>query len=230
MKLSARLQAVADLALPDLPAADIGCDHAQLAAWWVHSGRVPRAVASDLRPGPLAQARASLEALGIEGVDVRLGSGLSTLAPGEAATIALAGMGGQLMVSLLEACPDVVRSARRIILQPNTAWGDVRRHLAGHGIALQAETLTDDGGHLYLTLAFDPTARGATWTEADIVLGPLLRRARPPLMQRWITQRRAHLQTLRQQLEQRLGAEHPRIAELTAEAAVLERAVDSSIA
>lgn len=221
MKLSPRLQAVADLVLPGQPAADIGCDHAQLAAWWVLSGAVPHAIASDLRPGPLAQARASLLAAGLDTVDVRLGSGLSTLNPGEAATVALAGMGGHLMLSLLEANEAVLAATARVILQPNTAWIDVRRSLAARGIPLDAETLTEDGGHVYLTVAFDPRRSDATWTEPDILFGPRLRRERPAAFERWLDQRRTHVRALRHRLADQLGPSHPRVAELDAEADLL---------
>jgi len=228
--LSDRLRAVADLALEGLPAADIGCDHGQLAAWWVASGRIPSAIASDLRPGPLAQARRVLRAAGLERqVDVRQGSGLSTLVPGEVATIAIAGMGGHLMLELLDAHPDVLAQTRRVVLQPNTAWVDVRRDLAKRGVSLEAEQLTESGGHVYLTLAFDPRTRGTVWNDADILLGPRLRTERGPAFLRWLAARREHLTTLRARLAQDLGETHPRLDTLEAELATLAQASSDSM-
>ncbi len=215
--LSPRLQAVADLVIPGKPAADIGCDHAQLAAWWVVSGTVPRAVASDVRPGPLSQARKNLATAGLSGVDVRQGSGLSTLRPGEATTIAVAGMGGHLMLELLDEHPQVVSASSRVILQPNTGWEHVRAWLASRHAVLDAESLTNDGDHMYLTLAFDPNVRGASWTEADLVLGPRLRREWPPALEAWIGRRRTHLESLGERLALELGVQHPRVAEVKAE-------------
>ena len=215
--LSPRLQAVADSVIAGEPAADIGCDHAQLAAWWVASGTVPRAIASDVRPGPLAQARKNLEVAGITAVDVRLGSGLSTLVPGEVATVAMAGMGGHLMVDLLCAQANVVAGSRRIVLQPNTGWEHVRAWLADRHAVLDAESLTTDAGHTYLTLAFDPNRRGAPWSDADVVLGPRLRRERPPAFAHWARHQREHLEDLGRRLAAELGAEHPRVIEVADE-------------
>lgn len=225
MNLSPRLQAIADLALPERPAADIGCDHAQLAAWWSTQAELPVVVASDIRPGPLRRARAQLEAVGAA-VDLRKGDGLTVLQPGEVATIAIAGMGGHLMLELLEASPEVVKTAARIILQPNTGWEDVRRHLAARSTPLDAETLTEDRGRLFLTLAFDPGARGPAWDEADIVLGPRLRRERPPAFMRWLAERRSHLSTLEAQLTTQFGASHPRVRALQVERQRLQPSSD----
>ncbi|MGH1345215.1 MAG: tRNA (adenine(22)-N(1))-methyltransferase [Nannocystales bacterium] len=225
-KLSARLQAVADLVLRGQPAADVGCDHAQLAEAWVRSGAVPSAIASDVRPGPLQQARTRLAKL--SAVEIRLGSGLSTLGPGEVATVALAGMGGPLMLELLLASPEVVATARRVILQPNTGWEDVRQALAERRIPLDAEALTEDAGRLYLTLAFDPRATSATWDEADVVLGPLLRHDRCALFARWVEHRRTHLASLSEQLSGELGASHPRLVALEVERERLERALSTA--
>lgn len=222
-RLSDRLQAVANLVLKGRPAADIGCDHGLLAEFWVRGGAVPSAIASDVRPGPLKQARARLAAL--PAVEIRLGDGLSTLKPGEVATIAMAGMGGALMLELLDATPDVAAAAKRVILQPNTGWEDVRRVLAERRISVDTEVLTEDGGRLYLTLAFDPQAKSDPWNVADIVLGPHLRRRRSALFERWVEHRRDHLETLREQLTKELGATHPRVAALHAERERLEHAL-----
>lgn len=228
MRLSPRLRAVAELALRGLPAADIGCDHAQLAAWWTTSGHVPHAIASDVAEGPLQRARMQLAEAGVTEVELRQGSGLTTLRPGEVATIALAGMGGHLMVELLEASPAVLAETRRVILQPNTGWEDVRRFLAERSIPLEAETLTEEGGQVYLTLAFDPRRRDASWSEADIVLGPRLRRTRAPVFERWFASRCAHVGGLIEALGVTLGSDHARVVALHDELDRLQRASDST--
>ena len=45
--------------------ADIGTDHAYLPVWLVRSGKIPSAVAADLREGPLANAQANIERNGV---------------------------------------------------------------------------------------------------------------------------------------------------------------------
>ncbi|MEM6294314.1 MAG: class I SAM-dependent methyltransferase [Myxococcota bacterium] len=228
LRLSTRLAAVAAQVLPGRPMADIGCDHAQLAGWVVQTGVVPHAIGSDLREGPLGQARAQLAEAGISRVELRRGSGLETLAPGDVATIALAGMGGGLMLSLLDAQPDIARQADRIILQPNTAWTEVRTWLAQRRLVLHDETLHEDAGRMYLTVSFCLRETGATWSPADIAVGPRLRRTRPPVFERWLAAEQARLDALADSLREELGATHPRVTTLLAEREALVRAAAAS--
>ena len=48
---------------PGQPVADIGCDHGKLTAVLAASGRYPKVIGADLRPGPLSKARQTLERL-----------------------------------------------------------------------------------------------------------------------------------------------------------------------
>ena len=52
--LDARLSAAAELVRPGEPVADIGCDHGKLTAVLAASGKYPKVIGADLRPGPLA--------------------------------------------------------------------------------------------------------------------------------------------------------------------------------
>ena len=61
--LDARLTAAAELVRPGQPVADIGCDHGKLTAVLAASGRYPKVIGADLRPGPLSKARQTLERL-----------------------------------------------------------------------------------------------------------------------------------------------------------------------
>ena len=53
--LDARLAAAAELVRPGEPVADIGCDHGKLTAVLAASGKYPKVIGADLRPGPLAK-------------------------------------------------------------------------------------------------------------------------------------------------------------------------------
>ena len=62
--LDARLSAAAELVRPGQPVADIGCDHGKLTAVLAASGKYPKVIGADLRPGPLAKAAQTLEYAG----------------------------------------------------------------------------------------------------------------------------------------------------------------------
>ena len=85
-----------ELVRPGEPVADIGCDHGKLTAVLAASGRYPKVIGADLRPGPLAKAEQTLEYAGCKDrAELRLGDGLSVLSPGEVSTIVLAGVSAQ---------------------------------------------------------------------------------------------------------------------------------------
>lgn len=56
-ELSPRLQGVAEMIPEGARLADVGTDHAYLPAWLLQNGRIPSAIASDVREGPLSRAR-----------------------------------------------------------------------------------------------------------------------------------------------------------------------------
>ena len=81
--LDARLAAAAELVRPGQPVADIGCDHGKLTAVLAASGRYPKVIGADLRPGPLSKARQTLEHANCQDrAELRLGDGLSVLSAG----------------------------------------------------------------------------------------------------------------------------------------------------
>ena len=89
VKLSARLAAVAALVEPGSRVADVGTDHGYIPIYLVQTGIADRALAMDVRPGPLERARAHVDRLSPEcreRIETRLSDGLKALSPGEADT------------------------------------------------------------------------------------------------------------------------------------------------
>ena len=193
LSLPPRLRAVARAVLPNRPMADIGTDHARLPAWLVHSATVPRAIACDVAEGPLAHARRTLLAFPELAIELRAGSGLSPISPGEVGTCVLAGMGGALMRELVDASPTVTASLDRLVLQPNTDWPSTRAWIAAHAWTLVDEQIVQDRRHHYLVLVVDPrTPASPNWSTDDLELGPLLRHRRDESWHAWLHARIRH--------------------------------------
>ena len=129
--LDARLTAAAELVLPGKPVADIGCDHGKLTAVLAASGKYPRVIGADLRPGPLAKAEQTLEYAGCKDrAELRLGDGLSVLSPGEVSTIVLAGVSAQTTWEIIEKAPWVsAPGGPRLVMVPATRHSDLRRRV-----------------------------------------------------------------------------------------------------
>lgn len=103
MKLPKRLEQIVAMVPPCRTAADIGCDHAYVSIALRERGKAERVLACDVRPGPLEQAKANISRAGLaDSIETRLGDGLQPVQTGEAETVILAGMGGELMLRILE--------------------------------------------------------------------------------------------------------------------------------
>ena len=157
--LDKRLSAVAALIRPGSRLADIGTDHAYLPVHLVQAGVCPSAIASDIGAGPLDAARRTVtENDLLSKITLRLGNGLATVSTEEIDDIAIAGMGGETIATILEAAQWVKNSRLRLILQPMTRAEDLRRWLLTNGFSILEEHLIIDGRHLYPVLAAEYTA------------------------------------------------------------------------
>ena len=195
MKLSERLFRVARHVLPGQPMADVGTDHGQLPVWLVHHGHVPRAIAMDLREGPLSVARRQV-ARGCVGAQVscRLSDGLAALKPGEAATVTICGMGGGLMRTILNAHPAVRQSVKRLVLQPNNDAPQLRAALQAMSWGICEEDLLIEGRYIYPIIVAEQFDVSPRYDRQDIEFGPILRRRRLPEFTEMLRRQEAHIQ------------------------------------
>ena len=149
-ELSPRLQGVAEMIPEGARLADVGTDHAYLPAWLLQNGRIPSAIASDVREGPLSRARATARACGcFERMSFRLCDGLSGIAPEEVDALVIAGMGGETIANILEAAPWVKEKDFPIILQPMSTQAELRGWLWRNGFLCLREKTVFEGETLY---------------------------------------------------------------------------------
>lgn len=154
MQLDPRLSLVASFVRQGSALADIGTDHAYLPVYLVQTGRCPRAVASDLREGPLQNAKRTVEEHGLsDKIATVLSDGLDALEPRCADDVVLAGMGGILIAELLGRAAWLRDPAVRIIAQPMSHAEDVRRWFFRNGFSLEREACALDGRRCYVAMA-----------------------------------------------------------------------------
>lgn len=152
-ELSPRLRMAADLVPAGARLADVGTDHAYLPAALLLEGKIPWAVAADLRRGPLDRARATVRACGLTGrVAFRLCDGLAGIRPDEVDAVAIAGMGGETIAAILNAAPWVRERDVPLILQPMSSMPDLRAWLQENGFCIETERLAREGDALYTAL------------------------------------------------------------------------------
>lgn len=135
--------------------ADVGTDHAYLPIYLVANGRISSAIAADINEGPLDKARENITKYGFESlISTALCDGLSGIAPSSVDDIAIFGMGGELIVKIIDEAPWLrdVEGNKHLILQPMTHPEKLREYLAQKGYRIIGETLSLDRGKIYQTI------------------------------------------------------------------------------
>ena len=146
MKLSDRMQVIADHVDPGETVADIGTDHGQIPVWLFARGISPRVILSDISEGSIRKAEETAAAYQFgEAVSFRTGDGLEVLRGGEADTVIIAGMGGKLIRQILDRDPDHTASFHKFIMQPRKGSGPLRKWLLEHGYLITGEDVVREG-------------------------------------------------------------------------------------
>lgn len=150
LELTPRLQTIASMVPCGCRMADIGTDHAYLPVWLLNHGRIPGAIAADLREGPLERARITAEKYMYQGeISFRLCDGLAAIRPNEVETVVIAGMGGETIASILERAPWIASPQYTLLLQPMSAQSDLRHWLWSNGYNIVHEELIFEGKKIY---------------------------------------------------------------------------------
>lgn len=174
IQLTPRLACVAGKVRPKVRLADIGTDHAYLPAYLAQAQRISTAIAADLRQGPLERAEETIRQYQVGSrVETRLSDGLSQIEAEEADDIVIAGMGGELIVTILGACPWIQDPAKHFIFQPMTHSETLRRYLTEHDFSISSETAVTEGGKVYVVMDAYYTGTQHTYTPAFFYIGKL---------------------------------------------------------
>ena len=170
MKLSDRMQVIADHVDAGETIADIGTDHGQIPVWLFARGICPKVILSDISEGSIRKAEETAAAYQFgQDMSFRTGNGLQVLSSGEADTVIIAGMGGKLIRQILDSDPEHTASFRKFIMQPRKGSGPLRKWLLEHGYLITGEDVVREGHFIpeIITAVSPAFAGGATGAEHD---------------------------------------------------------------
>ena len=177
----ARINAMINFVCEGSRVADVGADHGYLSIELVNSGRATKVIATEKNFGPLSTTRKNISAAGLDKViDTRHGDGLKIITAGEVDAICIAGMGGALITKILDESPDVVKSARQLILQPMNAVEKIRTWLAKNGWTIDDEDFAEVSGVIYEIISA---------VKVSAVTKRIFKRDSSPLMKKFLEQR-----------------------------------------
>lgn len=203
IKLSQRLQAIADFVPQNAKVADIGTDHGFLPCWLAQNEKAELVIACDINAQPLALAQKNIADANVtETVSTRLGNGLSVLKPGEVDVVTIAGMGGSLMLEILDGAPSVVDCLQRIILQPNVGAETVRIWAEKNRWQIVAEELVRENDIFSVIIVLEPGRSDRFMSAVELYLGPRLLAEHHPLLGLYISEEWEKTQYILEQLAQ----------------------------
>ena len=154
IELTPRLRMVADMIPVGAVLADVGTDHAYLPAALMLEGKIPFAIAADLREGPLSRAKETVQEYGLSGkIAFRLCDGLKGIRAEEVDAVSIAGMGGETIAMILEAALWTREQNTALVLQPMSSMDELRRWLQANGYMIAEERLAREGDTIYTALS-----------------------------------------------------------------------------
>jgi tRNA (adenine22-N1)-methyltransferase len=166
LRLSKRLETIANGVPEGSRLADIGSDHALLPVYLAQQKHIIKAVAGEVNEGPFQAASKQVREAGLEAIiDVRHGNGLEVVAAGEIDVITIAGMGGTLIADILEAGKHKLANVSLLILQPNVGEYNVRSWLLNNHWVLRDEQILEEDGKIYEVLTAAPVKLVKTSNE-----------------------------------------------------------------
>lgn len=150
MKISKRLKAIASCVDDNSNIIDVGCDHALLDIYLVLNKKNIKAIASDIKEGPLQKAKENIERYHMEDkIKVVLADGLEKKEE-ETDTIVIAGMGYLTIKEILE--NGDLSNIKTIIVSVNDDFDLLKKCIKKIGFSIQTEEVIEDHNKFYLIL------------------------------------------------------------------------------
>lgn len=193
--LNPRLITIADMVPKCRLVCDIGTDHAYLPIFLLEKRVCQKAIVTEINQGPLNIACSNISKKNLQNhVEAVLGDGIKALEKSlylkdnkyEDFAIVIAGMGGNLIVRILEEGINYAQKAKTIILQPMSKLEIVYEWLMKHGFDIIDEELVKDGNKLYNVLAVKWTGIEKTYNPIDLYISRRLVEKKDPLLKEYI--------------------------------------------
>lgn len=188
MELSIRLSAIANFVPKGSRVIDVGTDHAYIPIYLVKKGIAQTCLATDINKGPLEKAKTNLVAHGIDNVTLKQTNGLAGIEIGSGDVVMISGMGGYLIVDILEKSLSLVKTMKKLILQPQQDIVEVRKYLHQIGFKIEEETFVQDEEKYYTVIVAVPGEEHYQ-KDYEYLYGKCLIEKKLPVFKQWISEK-----------------------------------------
>lgn len=209
------MKAVASMVTPGGVLADVGTDHGYVPISLVQRKKIQKAIAMDVNIGPLQRAKEHITEYQLEEyIETRLSDGVQKLEAGEADSILIAGMGGELVIHIISEGMEVCRSVKELILQPQSELGKVRKFLREHNFEIIDEDMVIEEGKYYPMMKVIPVDGIELWKvlpeeviPACDMYGPFLLKNGNPSLRKYLVKQHKQLTKILKELEKQPESE-----------------------
>jgi tRNA (adenine22-N1)-methyltransferase len=187
MELSKRLELIASMIDRCGSIVDVGTDHGYIPIYLIQKGICDRAVASDINKGPVEKAARNIQSEKLQDkIQCRLGSGLSTVVPGEVDGAIIAGMGGNLIRDIIIDDFNVFKELSFTLLQPVQNPEVLRQFIYESGFDIIDEELCIDESKYYEIIKVRYGNSPKVLSYIDYEISPVLIEKRHPLLKEFV--------------------------------------------
>ena len=177
---SKRINTISSMLESSKSVADIGCDHGYLIIDAFINQNIEEAIAIDNKKMPLEKAINNIKPYDFfDQVSFILSDGLEGL-DRTVDAIVISGMGGLLMIEILEKHFEKVKEAS-LILQPNRNVYDVRKYLTNKSYQIVNEAIVYEDKKYYEIIKFEKGTNLINYTDDELLFGPILLKNRNDL-------------------------------------------------
>lgn len=182
--------------------ADVGTDHGYIPIVLVQEGKIPSALAMDVNQGPLKRAEEHIKEYQLDSyIHIRLSDGVQNLQPGEADSVLIAGMGGALVIKILQEGKEVLKTVKELILQPQSEIEKVRLYLENAGYCIVEEDMVLEDGKYYPVMKAE-LGNMHYDRKIEYVYGKKLLDKKHPVLKDFLEKKYIHCEKLLEKLRQ----------------------------
>lgn len=170
MKISNRLIFISSFIDSNMIIADIGSDHGLLPYYLLENKKVDKIYACDNKKGPFENLKKTFDNKYKNQIEIKLADGLSNL-PSYVNTVVMTGMGGDLIIKLLNRDKKYLKNIKYLILSPHSNIKLVREFMMGLGYKIIDEGIIFDD-KFYHILKYE--VGNESLSASELYFGPIL--------------------------------------------------------
>lgn len=228
MQLSERLNTILSLVSQSKCVADVGCDHGFVSIELINRKIAENVIAMDIRQGPLMRAQEHIMQTHLaDKIQTRLSDGVAALKPGEADSLIIAGMGGNLVIHILENGKETVKDMKQCILQPQSEIQKVRKYLRENDFKIIEEKMVFEDGKYYPMMKAVPSSN-ISKNENKLYdrFGEYLLETKNPVLEKYLKHQLIKNEQILKGLFEYADSQKIRISELTEDRNLIMQALD----